>query len=152
MYKVKVGGLKLETEDLKQEKKENRIAFIRRLLVSFMSGLVIFSTVFFFSWNNGVKEWLHYFSNACFASGVLLAATGSFSIINKQGFFDVAQFGLKQFGQTIKYSMAMKKDLRVDTDIISFKEEKRKVRVANWPALIVGLVFIVAAFISAAFV
>ncbi len=142
----------MEFDNLEEDKKEKKLAFIKRLFISFAIGLVIFFIVFFLLWYNGVKSWVHYFSNACFASGVLLAGMGSLSVVKKEGFFDVAQFGLKQFGQTIKYSMSMKKDVGVDTDILSFKEEKRKVRVANWEGVVVGFVFIIASVVSSFFV
>ncbi len=152
MYKIKIGECKLEFDNLEEDKKEKRLNFIKHLLSSFAIGLVIFSIVFFISWFNGLKSWVYYFSNACFVSGVLLAAKGLLSFVKKEGFFDVAQFGIKQFGESFKYAVTMKRDARVDTDIIRFKEEKRRNRVVSWDALIVGVLFITLSIVSANFV
>ncbi len=137
---------------MNEEKKERFKISIKRLVKSFLTGLVIFAISFYLAYSNGSRSWLHYFINSLFIPGVLITSIGVLSVIKKDGFFDVFQFGMKQFGESIRYAISMKKESRVESDIMTFKEQKRSVRIADWEGVIVGSLFLVASIIASFFI
>ena len=77
---------------------------------------------------------------------------GGLALVNKEGFFDVIQFGFKQLKETFQYAIRMDVQSRVDTDFDTFQKEKNKKRKGHWQWVVVGSVYLLGAIITLQFV
>lgn len=78
--------------------------------------------------------------NATSVTAIILVCVGLLMWINREGFFDFAAFGFKQFG-----SMLFRKEANEFNDFAKYKEYKFEVRKHNpkyfLPVIVAGLIF-----------
>lgn len=125
----------------KEEPVINRSSLILRYLKVLGLGTII-SLIYIAFRINGDKGIRFYLTNAFFVSGVILAGIGGLSAINKEGFYDIGQYGLKK---VLRLKSIMGEDKK-PINFYEYKEQKKSVRVAKWDWLIVGVLFLTLSF------
>jgi hypothetical protein len=121
------------------------------LLPATIGAVLAASYVLIFS-RGSSRSIFHHICNGFFLAAVLLMGCGGLSLVNKEGFFDVIQFGFKQLKETFQYAIRMDVQSRVDTDFDTFQKEKNKKRKGHWQWVVVGSVYLLGAVITLQFV
>lgn len=140
----------IETDD--SSAKKNRGNSLADFIIAVGIGLVISGSYTFLALRGNSRPVVYHICNGLFIASVFLLGCGGLSLVNKAGFFNIFQFGIKQVKETIKYGMTMNRDARVDTDYQGFQQEKRLKRKGRWSWVLAGCLYFIAAFVVLQFV
>lgn len=135
-----------------EEKPQKKTGLLLSFFAPFILGAVITAVVVALFSPGSSRSFFHHLCDGLFISSVFLAGIGGLSVVSKSGFFDVILFGFIQLGQNIKYGITMKKDARVTTDFIKFREKKNLKRKNRWSWVIAGLIYFIFALIILTYV
>ena len=104
----------------------------KRILVTFVFGLMIAVAVIAWRWNPEVNIF-HQLCNGFFVAGVLILGSGCLKVARNAGTFDMMVYGIDSALRiTLPWVMKEKKD----TDFVAYKERKQEERKPAYDLLI----------------
>lgn len=138
-------------EMLEPEVDEGEIFSERRLvrldyLKAFLIGAIMVAVLYFWRSTGGSRSTAFYLIDSTFITGVVLAGFGAITIINKAGFYDIAQFGLRQVMSGRAFGIT-RKESKLPKDLYEFKKRQRYRRLARWHWFFAGAFYIIISFI-----
>lgn len=128
--------------------KPKRLEVLKSFLLPVGVGFVITALVVLIFSRGSSRSFAHHLCNGLFISFVVIAGFGGLTVINKEGFFDIAFFGVKQFFQMVKSTFSKNAKVKIDIDFLAYKKKKYAKRLARWSWVIVGAFFFILAFVT----
>ncbi len=115
----------------------------KRILVTFVFGLIVAVAVISWRWNPEVNLF-HQLCNGFFVSGVMLLGTGGLKVARNAGTFDMMVYGMDSaLRVTLPWVLKEKKD----ADFVAYKERKQEERKPADDLLIAGAIHMALAMI-----